>query len=195
VTINRISKDILKKLDSILEKVDPAQAKSFMNKIQKSDRVFIVGMGRSGLAGRAFAMRLMHCGKKVFVVGECTTPAIQDGDVLVAISGSGQTSSVVSIAVAAKKHHATLLVITSNTESDLAKMADAVVSVQGRTKLDEQPADYEERQIGGERIESTPMGTLFELSAMIFLDSVIALLMKEERIDEGYMKRKHTNLE
>ena len=40
-----------------------------------------------------------------------------------------------------------------------------------------------------------PMGTLFELSTMIYFDSIIPFLMSEFGISEKYMKEKHTNLE
>ncbi len=195
MTVGKISRDILKKLETILSQVPPEDAKAFLNKIMKADRVFIFGMGRSGLAGRAFAMRLMHCGKRVFYVGEITSPPIKDGDVLVTISGSGKTSSVISIAKTAKKNKATLLALTSDTKSDLAELSDLVVRIKGRVKTEDDEIDYLDRQVEGEHLDLTPMGTLFELSCSIFLDTIIALLIKEESIDEKYMKKKHTNLE
>jgi 6-phospho-3-hexuloisomerase len=44
------------------------------------------------------AMRFMHLGYTVFIVGETNTPAILEGDLLLVASGSGTTSSVVSSA-------------------------------------------------------------------------------------------------
>jgi len=38
-----------------------------------------MGVGRSGLIGRAFAMRLMHLGFEVYVLGETITPAVEKG--------------------------------------------------------------------------------------------------------------------
>lgn len=55
-------------------------------------RVFVHGAGRSGLALQMTAMRLMHVGLQVHVVGETTTPAIGEGDLLLTASGSGTTS-------------------------------------------------------------------------------------------------------
>lgn len=51
-------------------------------------RIFISGDGRSGLMGKAIAMRLMHGGYEVYVVGETITPSIGKGDVLLLVSGS-----------------------------------------------------------------------------------------------------------
>ena len=46
--------------------------------IEDAPRIFVSGAGRSGLIMRALGIRLMHLGKTVHVVGESTTPSIQD---------------------------------------------------------------------------------------------------------------------
>ena len=66
--------------------------------IRQARRVFVAGGGRSGLALRMHAMRLMHLGLTAHVVGETTTPAIGSGDLLVVASGSGTTAGAVAAA-------------------------------------------------------------------------------------------------
>ncbi|HSP51806.1 MAG TPA: SIS domain-containing protein, partial [Cryobacterium sp.] len=66
--------------------------------LRAARRVFVLGAGRSGLALRMTARRLMHLGLDVHVVGEVTTPAIAAGDVLLVASGSGATAAVVRAA-------------------------------------------------------------------------------------------------
>lgn len=61
-------------------------------------RLFVIGAGRSGLVGRAFAMRMMQLGLNAFVVGETTTPALEKGDLLMTISRSGRTRTVLETA-------------------------------------------------------------------------------------------------
>ena len=61
-------------------------------------RIFTLGAGRSGIALNMTAMRLMHLGLTVHVVGEATAPAIETGDVLLVASGSGSTTGIVSAA-------------------------------------------------------------------------------------------------
>ena len=68
----------------------------FMEIILSSNNIFVTGAGRSGLAAKAFAMRLMHLGLISYVVGETISPAIYEGDCILAISGSGETNTVVS---------------------------------------------------------------------------------------------------
>ena len=56
--------------------------------INSTNRIFLTGFGRSGLALQAFAMRLAQLGKETFFVGDTTTPAIQDKDLLIIASSS-----------------------------------------------------------------------------------------------------------
>ena len=42
----------------------------FLDIIVSANNVFVTGAGRSGLAAKAFAMRLMHLGLSAYVVGE-----------------------------------------------------------------------------------------------------------------------------
>ena len=156
--------------------------------------VLVVGAGRSGLVGRAFAMRLMHLGFRTYVVGETITPAIGPNDVLVAISGSGSTAVVVTAAEAAKRVGAKVIAITSYRDSPLAKIADHVVVVPGRTKTAVEQ-DYFSRQILGIHEPLAPLGTLFELGTAVFLDSIVAELMYRLGKSEVEMKYRHAIIE
>lgn len=160
----------------------------------KGGKVMVVGVGRSGLVGRAFAMRLMHLGFHSYVLGETITPSINEGDLLVAISGSGTTQLVVAVAEAAKKMRAVVAAITSHPDSPLGQIADIVVRVPGRTKV-ARIDDYFARQILGVHEPLAPLGTLFEDTSMVFLDSVVAELMVRLGRNEYELRRRHANVE
>ncbi|MHA1579189.1 MAG: 6-phospho-3-hexuloisomerase [Candidatus Freyarchaeota archaeon] len=163
--------------------------------LKSNRRIFVVGAGRSGLVVRAFAMRLMHLGFEVFVVGETITPAVTEKDILIAISGSGRTKLVVESSRIAKRDvGATLVVITSYPDSPLAQLADLVVEVKGRTKIMEQN-DYIQRQIKGEHRPLTPLGTLFESTVLAFLDGLVAELMEKTGKHEKDLKERHAVIE
>jgi len=157
-------------------------------------KILILGAGRSGLVGRAFAMRLMHLGFTVYVVGETITPPIREGDVIIAISGSGRTHLVVVAAEVAKKLGAKVIAVTSYPDSPLGRMADHVVYIPGRTKVSKE-SDFIARQIMGLHEPLAPLGTLFENTAMAFLDSLIVLLMKRMGISEKELEDRHANIE
>jgi hexulose-6-phosphate isomerase (EC 5.-.-.-) len=114
----------------------------------RKGKVLVMGAGRSGLVGKAFAMRLLHLGFNSYVLGETIVPSISRGDVAVAISGSGRTGLIVEAADAAKKVGAYVIAITTYPESPLGQLADLVVMVPGRSKVSKMD-DYFARQILG----------------------------------------------
>lgn len=186
--------DILENVTKITKSVNSDELTKMTQLISEVDNVFIMGLGRSGLVAKAFGMRLMHLGLNVYIVGETITPAITDKDCLIAISGSGETSYIVSTTGIAKSIGAKIIAITSYTESTLAKESDLIVQLQGRTKIDDEP-NYIRRQISGQHQTLSPMGTIFEISALIFLDATIAQMMHDLGQTEEDLKARHTVLE
>ncbi|ADY02069.1 MAG: 6-phospho-3-hexuloisomerase [Vulcanisaeta sp.] len=181
-----------------LNAINIKDVESFINaliNVYKNDRkVLVVGAGRSGLVGRAFAMRLMHLGFRSYVLGETITPSVGEGDLVVAISGSGTTTMVVAAAEAAKRMKAMIIAITSYRDSPLASYADLVVQVPGRTKVAKMD-DYFARQILGLHEPLAPLGTLFEDTTMVLLDAVIAELMYRLKKTEDEIRMRHANIE
>ncbi len=178
-----------------VDAVDDASVEALLKEITCAKRIFIYGAGRSGLAARAFAMRLVHLGLDTYIIGETITPSTHQGDIFICISGSGETSSVVDYAKSAKKAKASVITITSYPQSTLGKLSDLVVVVKGKTKLDVSKQDYEKRQIEGQSVTLAPMGTLFEDTAMIFFDGLIAELMQRLGRSEEHMMGKHSCVE
>lgn len=185
---------IAKHVERVAESLDEEQVERFVDEILKAKKVFVYGAGRSGLVGKAFAMRLMHLDINVYVIGEIITPSLTEGDVLILISGSGETTSVVNAAKIAKKAGAKIILITTYPNSTAGKMADHVVVIEGRTKLKGE-RDFMLRQIKGEHYSLAPLGTLFEATVMIFLDGVIAELMDRLGKSEEDLREKHATIE
>jgi 6-phospho-3-hexuloisomerase len=185
---------IFRALDTIkLEEIEKF-VKTIEEIYRANKKILVVGVGRSGLVGRAFAMRLRHLGARSYVVGETITPSVEEGDLLVAISGSGSTQIVVAAAEAAKRMKAKVAAITTYYDSPLGRLADLVVFVPGRTKLASMD-DYFARQILGIHEPLSPLGTLFEDTSMVVLDSVVAELMKRLGKNESELARRHANIE
>jgi hexulose-6-phosphate isomerase (EC 5.-.-.-) len=160
----------------------------------KRGRILVMGAGRSGLVGRAFAMRLLHLGYNAYVLGETIVPAIREGDIVIAISGSGKTKLIVTAAEAAKEAKARLIAVTSYPDSPLGRLADLVIEVPGRTKYSNE-TDYFARQILGMTEPLAPLGTLFEDTTMIVLDGIVAELMIRLKKTEEDLRLVHANIE
>ncbi len=175
------------------ERVDKV-LKLLLEAHSKGKKVMIIGVGRSGLVGRAFAMRLMHLDFQVHVVGETITPALGSGDILFAISGSGSTTFVVAAAEIAKKVGAKIIAVTSFPNSKLGKLANFSIIIKGRIRAATY-RDYFSRQILGDHEPLAPLGTRFEVSAAVFLDSLIVELMEALGKTETEMKARHATIE
>lgn len=192
--LNQAIEEIMDNVRSVSEELDPKNIEDMTGMLKTSKNVFVMGLGRSGLVARAFAMRLMHLGISVYVVGETTTPALTPDDCLLAISGSGETFSIISAAEIAHKRGTKIVAVTSYVDSTLGEMADLVVHIKGRTKIDLEK-NYLTRQINGKHQSLSPLGTLFEVTSLIFLDGLIAQLMVEMEKTEEDMKARHTLIE
>ncbi|MCD6488038.1 MAG: 6-phospho-3-hexuloisomerase [Desulfurococcales archaeon] len=190
--------EIIDFIRKAIDVIDDDQVNSMINVLfdtyQRKARVLVMGAGRTGLVGRAFAMRLLHLGYNVYVLGDTILPRINGNDIVVALSGSGRTRLIVSAAETAKGVGAHIIAITSFPESPLAKLADTLVLVPGRTKIAKE-SDYHLRQILGLHEPLAPLGTLFEDTLMVFLDGVIVSLMKKLGKTEEDLRSIHANIE
>ncbi|MEM3785993.1 MAG: 6-phospho-3-hexuloisomerase [Nitrososphaeria archaeon] len=178
-----------------LSQVNEEELRVFVDmlKSHRSSKILIMGAGRSGLVGRAFAMRLLHLGFNAYVLGDTIVPSISKEDLVIAISGSGSTKLIVTAAEAAKQVGAKIVSITSYASSPLGKLSNHIVLLKGRIEVS--PRDYFARQILGLHEPLAPLGTLFEDSALFLLDSIIATLITEFHVSESDMKERHANIE
>jgi len=174
-----------RQLESLKKSLDCKQIEEFINIIENSRCIFVMGAGRSGFIAKAFAMRLMHLGYDVYVVGETVTPRIKQEDVLISISGSGETTSVVNISKKAKEIGCKLVAITNGKESTLASISDVTVIRNAKIKT----------QNHDKLSKVAPLGTMFELTSLVLLDGLIAELMNRKGMTEEDLLERHAVLE
>ncbi len=175
---------ILEENQKLAGQIDFGQVAEMVPFIQNAERIFIVGAGRTGLALKAAAMRLMHLGFTVFVVGETTTPAIRKNDLLIAGSGSGTTSSIVKAAEKAVSANAKVISISTNLDSPLAKLSSHVAILPAAQKEDH-----------GGSISKQYAGSLFEQSVLLLTDALIQTLWKLDGTPAEELWKRHANLE
>lgn len=160
------------------------QLESVASLLADANRVFVHGAGRSGLALQMTAMRLMHLGLRVHVVGDATTPAITSGDVLLTASGSGTTGGIVRAAQNAVDAGARVAALTTAADSPLAALASAVVIVPAADKLDRSG-----------RASAQYSGGLFEQVVVVTGDALFHALWQRSGLDADELWPRHANLE
>ncbi|WXG41574.1 MAG: SIS domain-containing protein [Candidatus Freyarchaeum deiterrae] len=137
--------------------------------IKNANRIFVTGKGRSSFAGMMLAMRLLQKGYKIYFISiemVDLVPPIVEGDLLIAVSGSGETSEVLAVAKATKESKGNIVAITSWEDSSLGKIADETIKIVGREKAKEQ--SYTGRGVKG---APEPPGAYFEILSTIVLES------------------------
>jgi 6-phospho-3-hexuloisomerase len=168
---------IVSRVQKTLERVDQKAVDDVINSIISARTVFIYGVGRSGLIGNAFAIRLVQLGLKVHFVGEMTTPIVREMDLVMIFSNTGETMSCIQTANIVRRVGAKVVAITSNPHSKLAHASNLVLEI----PTCEDP----------KRTKLAPLGTIFEDSAFLFFDALIPILMERLGQTEASLRRRH----
>jgi len=173
---------IQRKINDILRSVSTEDIEKIKKLFFKSNRIFVYGAGRSGLVAKAFAIRLVHLGFETFVIGETITAPVQKGDLVIIISGSGETIPAIMTADIAHGIGAKVVSVTGKKNSDVAKYADITLYLSATCK-------------DAERKQYAPLGTLFEASVWILMDGIVADLLESKHETEETMRKRHATLE
>ncbi len=96
-------------------------------------RVVVMGMGKSGHVGRKIAATLASTGTPAFFVHPAEAShgdlgMVMAGDVVLAISNSGESDELAAVLPAIRRIGVTLVGMTGNAESTLGRHADCVIS-------------------------------------------------------------------
>lgn len=169
-------KYIIERIQQSLETSKIDNRDDFIKQLLDAKKIFIYGVGRSGLVGKAFAIRLVQLGLKVFFIGETITPIVEPDDLVMIISKTGQTMSAIQTANIVGRVGAKVVVITAKETSKLAHASSLLIHLRDDSNTKSQMA---------------PLGTLFEDTALVFLDGLIPDIMKALGETETNMRARH----
>jgi 6-phospho 3-hexuloisomerase len=170
-------RELLDRIAAVMEKVDWNDFVELARMLPRARRTYLTGAGRSGLVARSFGMRLMHAGLPAYIPGETITPASGKGDLLVAISCTGETGYTDYLARRARQFGATVVVVTAEVASRLARDADKVIHI---------PAVAPDIVV---------RAAVFEHAASLCLDAVFNVLAERLKLDLKEYRERHANLE
>lgn len=97
-------------------------------------RVIVTGMGKSGLIGRKIAATLASTGTPAYYLHPAEgvhgdLGMVARGDVVLALSNSGETDEVLAIVPALKRLGIPIVLLTGNPQSSLARVCEVVLDV------------------------------------------------------------------
>jgi 6-phospho-3-hexuloisomerase len=168
---------IADRVTEVLARISAEVVQQTLAILLKAPKIFVYGAGRSGIIGRAFAMRLVQVGLDAFVIGESTTPIVRSGDAVFILSGRGESQSSIQTANIVRREGAQLIVLTGRATSKLAHAANLAIPL-------EFPDDAKQAELA-------PLGTLFESASLQFTDALISAIMRARGESEESMRRRH----
>ncbi len=115
-------------------KIDSNFTKAVELLLSATGKVVVTGMGKSGLIGRKIAATLASTGTPAFFLHPAEglhgdIGMVLEGDVVIALSNSGETREVVALLPVFKRLGLSLVALTGKPGSTLARHADAVIDV------------------------------------------------------------------
>lgn len=164
--------------------LNEGQLEQFAEAIQSSQRIFLLGKGRTGLIVEMFAMRLVHLGFQAYIIGHSTTPKYSPEDMLILASGSGTTEGLILTAQQAQRVGGKIGLITRNPAGPLSRYAQSVLVIPD--------PQLEHGALADSKILS---GTLFEESILLTLDCLSILLAEKMGQDLNDMSDRHVTIE
>ncbi len=176
----------LDELGAVLARVDQSHIDAACQMLAGAGRIAVYGCGREALQVKGFAMRLYHLGLPVSVVGDMTTPPIGKGDVFLASSGPGETTTVLTLMRVAREAGAKVLLLTAEAGGSAAKLADFTLLIPAQTMASDQ---------GAARTSVLPMGSLFEGALFLLFEIMVLKLKGLIGATPEAMRVRHTNME
>lgn len=187
--LGAMAQEASREIAEVIARVDEAAADRLINALAEAKRVALYGVGREGLMMKGFAMRLFHIGLDAHVVGDMTTPALGQQDLLLVSAGPGDFSTVSALLGVARGAGAKTACVTAQPHGRAAKAADLVLHLPAQTMANDQA------KAGGASLSILPMGSLYEGVQYVIFELLILRLREKLGRSADFMRANHTNLE
>jgi arabinose-5-phosphate isomerase len=132
------AKNILKiesdAVSSLIDRIDEGFIRAIETMYSCSGKVVVTGMGKSGIIGKKIAATLASTGTPAFYLNPAEgshgdVGVVSKGDVVLAISNSGDTEELIRILPTLKRMDIKIIAMTGNPQSALAKASDVLLDV------------------------------------------------------------------
>ena len=143
-------------------------------------KVVVTGIGKSGIIGKKIAATLASTGTSAIFINSAEAlhgdlGMISEGDIVIAISNSGNSDEILSIMTPIKKIGAEIVAFTGNETSPLAKHAKVVINI---------GVEKEASNLGTAPMSSTT-------ATLVMGDALAAVLMKMRNFTENDFAKYH----
>jgi 6-phospho-3-hexuloisomerase len=175
----------------VFQKFDEQELEQAVSIILASKKIFVLGIGHSGMFGKIFAMKLNHVGLKAYSLFDEINPPFAKEDLFIAISQSGETKTILSLAEKAKKLGGKVLAVTSVRDSTMASLSETVLKIE---KIADNTV-FEVLANIGDRKNQNLLGALFGFNIYILFYTIIVKLAQKLGESPDSINKRHANLQ
>ncbi len=177
---------LLEEHRKVFESQSGSDLEHMMDAIARANKIFVVGAGREGIAARSFAMRLMHLGKQVHWAWDDTTPGAHEGDLFLAVNGSGKIPHIDNMVDSVRETGADIAIVTGAPNERIPKLSNVCLFVPAPAYKADDPRAVESMQ---------PMGNLFEQHLYLMFDILVMMLEERMGLVHSELEYNHRNFE
>jgi 6-phospho-3-hexuloisomerase len=159
--------------------------------ILESKKIYVLGIGHSGMFGRILAMKLNHVGLCAYSVFDEINPPFNTHDLFIAISQSGETGTLIALARKAKNLGGKVMGITTNTGSTLAGLSDILFQIEDAA---EDMVFTELSALGGKEHQNL-LGCLFGFNIYVLFYAVVLKIAEKRGETADSIDNRHANLQ
>lgn len=172
VNITNYYKKVLKNSQQL---VDKNSINKLVEKIKNATRVYIYGIGSSGLTASEMRLRLLRMGFDVYSITDShlmkiNSAIISKKDLVISISISGKTKEIIESLKVSKENGAEIVTITSFEDTPILQYSDMNFLI------------YNTVFVGQQRFINS------QFSAMYLLDIICTILLQDSELNHKYQK-------
>jgi 6-phospho-3-hexuloisomerase len=175
----------------VFDRIDDTNMQDIVSLILDSGKIYVLGVGHSGMFGRILSMKLNHIGLKAFTIFDEINPPFTEKDLLIAISQSGGTATVVTLAEKAKKLGGRVLGVTSNEDSAIGRISNQLLKIDRHADN----VSFEGLAPIGDKKNQNLLGALFGFNIYILFYTLIIELAKKREETPDSINVRHANLQ
>lgn len=173
------------------DKISEKNLKGTVSLIVNSKKIYVLGIGHSGMFGKILSMKLNHLGLKAYTVFDEINPPFDKNDLFIAISQSGETKTIISLVKKAKKLGGKVLSLTSNANSTLVNLSDKVLIIEKLAN----DIEFSALSAIGDKKNQNLIGALFGFNIYVLFYTLIIMLAKELKETPESINKRHANLQ
>jgi len=173
------------------DKISEKNLKGIVSLIVNSKKIYVLGIGHSGMFGKILSMKLNHLGLKAYTVFDEINPPFDKNDLFITISQSGETKTIISLVKKAKKLGGRVLSLISNTNSTLVNLSDKVLIIEKLAN----DIEFSTLSAIGNKKNQNLLGALFGFNIYVLSYTLIIMLAKELKETPESINKRHANLQ